>query len=348
MKQIKSKVAKVRRRKPVEQTDKPARITNDTIAEHREEVLGKARKYIYPLRQSKHRLVQISITVLIVAFIGFFSYCVLALYKFKSNSTFLYKVTQVIPFPVARTGSNFVSYEDYYFEINHYTHYYRTQQDLDFNSDAGKQQLAEFKKRALEKVINDEYIKEVAKQKGISVSDREVEDKIATVRNQNRLGANDKEFQSVLKDFWGWSENDFKRSLKMQLLSEKVNSALDTATHDRANAALAQLKNGKDFAALAKEVSDDPVSKQNGGDYGFPIDKTNRDIDPRVIDALFKLQPGQTSEVIDVGYGLEIVKKLQDQDGKVRAAHISFNFKNINDYLNDIKDQKKTRAYVRF
>lgn len=346
---MKKIVSKLRRRSKKNGVESHSRVTNDTVAEHREEVLGRARKYIYPLQQSKHKLVIVSITLFLVAIVTFFSYCTLALYKFKSSSTFLYRVTQVIPFPAARIGSDFVAYENYLFEINHYTHYYRTQQGLDFNSDTGKLQLQEFKKRALDKVINDAYIKELAKQKGITVSDSEVEDQITIVRNQNRLGASDKEFQGVLKDFWNWSENDFRRSLKTQLLSQKVIAALDTDTQSRADTALAQLKNGKDFATLARETSEDPVSKEIGGEFGFPIEKTNRDVNPNTVEALFKLKDGEYSEVINIGYGLEIVKNIKTEtDGKIRAAHIVFNFKDINDYTNELKDQRKTRAYLRF
>ncbi len=349
MKKLASKIKAKARRTPRSTVASDGRITNDTVAEHREEVLGQARKYIYPLRHSKHKLVIISLTLFLVAIVAFFTYCTLALYKFKSTSTFLYRVTQVIPFPAARIGSDFVAYENYLFEINHYTHYYRTQQSLDFNSDAGRQQLSEFRKRALDKVINDAYIEELADQKGITVSDREVDDQIAIVRNQNRLGASDKEFQSVLKDFWNWSENDFRRSLKTQLLSQKVVAAMDTDTQKRAVAALDQLKAGKDFATLAREVSEEPISKAAGGDFGFPIEKTNRDVNPLTVEALFKLQPGQSSEIINVGYGLEIVKNLETQpDGKIHAAHLVFNFKDVNDYTNELKDKKKTRVYLRF
>ncbi|MGI9028049.1 MAG: peptidylprolyl isomerase [Candidatus Saccharimonadales bacterium] len=350
MKKLASKI-KAKARRPSRRNTPPLdnRITNDTVAEHREQVLSRARKYIYPLQQSKHKLVIISITLFLLAIVAFFTYCTLALYKFKSSSTFLYRVTQVIPFPAARIGSDFVAYENYLFEVNHYTHYYRTQQNLDFNSDAGRQQLSEFQKRALGKVINDAYVKELAKTRGITVSDQEVEDQITIVRNQNRLGSNDKEFQSVLKDFWNWSENDFKRSLKTQLLAQKVVAALDTDTQTRADTALAQLKNGKDFTALAAEVSEDPVTKAAGGAFGFPIEKTDRDINPNTIEALFKLQPGQYSEVINIGYALEIIKNIETQpDGKIKAAHIVFNFKDINQYTNELKDQKKTRAYLRF
>ncbi len=324
------------------------RITNDTVAEHREEVLGSARKYIYPLRRSKRRLVTITLSLIALAGAGFLAYSAVALYKLQDTSMFMYRVSSVVPFPVARTGSTFVSYEDYLFEINHYTHYYKTQQQLDFKSDAGQRQLAEFKKRALEKVIDDAYVKKIAKQKGITVTDKEVNDQIAVVRSQNRLGGNNKEFETVLKDFWGWSVDDFKRSLKQQLLSQKVLSALDSGAHKKANDAYAQLQSGKDFATLAKEVSEDLSTKASGGDYGFEIDKSNRDISATVVNSLFALKPGQYSRVVEAGYGLEIVKNNEQKGDKIKASHILFNFKNIKEYLNDIKDQEKTRTYIHF
>lgn len=324
------------------------RITNENLAEHREEVLGKARKYIYPLRHSKHKLVVISLSLFVAGLVVFFSYCVVALYKFKSSSDFLYQVTKVVPFPLARIGSDFVSYESYLFEIKHYTHYYGTQQSVDFGSDSGKEQLAEFKKRAYQKVINDAYVKEIAAEKGITISDQEVENEITTYRNQNRLGSSNEEFEAVLRDYWDWSLNDFKSTLKQQLLNQKVIAALDTSANDKATKALEQLRSGKDFAALAKEVSEDPSTSTNGGDFGFEVDKNNRDISPKTVEALFKLKPGEVSEIINIGYALEIVKNLEQKEDKAKAAHIIFNFKDVNDYLGEIKDQRKARAYVTF
>jgi hypothetical protein len=85
------------------------RITNETIAVHREEVLKGARKYIYPLQHSKHRIIVLTSVILSVAIIGFLVYSGIALYKLNQYNTFLYRVTQVIPFPVGRVGSNFMS-----------------------------------------------------------------------------------------------------------------------------------------------------------------------------------------------------------------------------------------------
>jgi hypothetical protein len=330
------------------QPQKPGRITNENVAEHREEVIGHARKKIYPLRHSKNRLVTISITVFLIALVVFISYCTLALYRFKQNPEFLYNVTRVIPFPVARIGSDFVAYENYLFEINRQVYYYQTQQDADFSTESGKRQLEQYKKRALQKVINDAYIHQLAEENGIIVSDQEVDQELEISRSQNRLGSSETELEDILKDLWNWSINDFKRTLKQQLLAQKVASALDTQAHKKADAAYAKLKAGANFGKLAAKVSDDPSTKNNKGEYSFLIDKTNRDISPKAAAALFKLKPGEYSKPVDVGYGLEIIKNIEKNGDTVKAAHIVFNFKDISQYINDVKEERPTRAYIKF
>jgi len=322
------------------------RITNETVAVHREEVLSSARKYIYPLEHSKHRIVVISISLFIVMIVGFFSYSTLALYRFQTNSTFIYRVSQVIPFPVARTGGSFVSYENYLFELRHYMHYYENQQQLDFKSEAGRKQLAEYKRRALKKVIDDAYIKQLAKKNGVNVSNQEVEDQLTIVRSQNRLGNSKSMFEDVLKEFWGWSVDDFKRSLRQQLLTQKVLARLDTDTKTRAETALGELRSGADFAQVAKKYSDDQATKDNRGEFTFIVNQANPDLTAQTTEKLFKLDPGQTSDIVNIGYALEIVKTIEKTGDRVRGAHILFNFKDINTYINNLKENQKARTYI--
>ncbi len=347
MKKMIQKIKDKRKPKDIEEVAAQApRITNETVAEHREEVLNSARKYIYPLQHSKHKIVVTTITLFVVAVVGFFSFTLVSLYKLKSHSSFIYGVTRVLPFPVARAGSSFVSYENYLFELRHYIHYYQNQQKLDFNTESGRQQLAEFKKRALEKVVNDAYVKQLAKQYKVSVSSKEVDVEIQTVRAQNRLGESDKVFEDVLREYWGWSVQDFERSLRQQLLAQKLLPKLDPSVLTKARAAKAELSTGADFAATAKKYSEDPASKDTGGEYPQPIDKTNREINAQVSTALFKLQNGQVSDVIEAGYTVEIVKNIETQGDRIRAAHIAFNYQDISAYLNDYKDKHKTRLYI--
>lgn len=323
------------------------RITNDTIAAHREEVIGSARKYIYPLRHSKHRAVIISASLFVVLVIGFFIYSFVALYRVQANSSFLYRVTQVIPFPIAKVGSSWVDYENYLFELRHYEHYYQTQQKVDFSSQAGQQQLDSYKKQAMDEIIDDALVKQLAAQHHISVTSQEVDNEITLVRNQDQLGNNEKVFEDVLNEFWGWSLNDFKRELKTQLLAQKVVGTLDTATHERAQAALAQLQTGANFATIAAQYSDDTATKDNGGQFTAPIARTDQSIPPQTIQTLFSLQPGQVSGIVNIGYGLEIDKVISIQGDKVQAAHILFNFQSLDTYLSPLKAKEKAHIFIK-
>lgn len=348
IKKLKTKRAERKAAKEVKIPKDVPNITNTTIAEHRDEVLTSARKYIYPLQHSKHKIVLISTTLFIITLVAFFTYCTIALYKLQSSSTFLYRVTQVIPFPVARIGGQFIAYENYLFELRRYTHYYETQQKLDFqNNELDKQQLDEFRTQALKKVIDFAYIKQLAKEKNITVSDQEIEDKIQLLREQNRLGSGEQVFEDVLKDYFGWSSTDFKRYLHQEILTQKVIAAMDTETQGRADQAYAELQAGKKFEKVAKKYTDDASSKNDGGEFGFVIDKNNRDLTPEATAALFRLKPGEYSPVINTGYSLEIFKLIDLKDGnKAQAAHILFNLRDINGQINDMKAKDQARAYI--
>lgn len=324
------------------------RITNDTVAEHREEVLSSARKYIYPLQHSKHRVVRISLALLTLAVIAFFVSCGLALYKFQTTATFMYDVTRVIPFPIAKAGNAWVSYESYLFELRRNMHYYETQQRTDFATKDGKTQLQRLKQQALAQVTQDAYVKQLAKKSNVTISSQAVDAQVQLVRSQNRLGSNDRVFKDVLSEFWGWDETDFKRELKQQLLQQKVAAVLDTATKIKAESALAQLKAGADFATVAAQQSDDPSTKANGGAYAKPITRADRDISPQVTAEAFKLKANEISGIIDTGFTLDIIKVLTvTSSSSVQAAHIQFNYSDISTYVKPLQSSEPLKRYVK-
>lgn len=348
---VKQLWAKRPRRKQKETTFEEAvhnipRITNETVAEHRENVLSGARKLIYPLKHSTHRVIAVSAGILAGLIIAFFAYSVMALYWFNTTSEFMYRVTRVLPFPVAKAGSDFVLYEDYLFELRHYIHYYQTQQEVDFNTDAGRAQLDSFREEALQMVTDNAYVKQLAREHGITVSDAEVRSEVDLLRSQNRLGGSDQVFENVLREYWGWSVQDFERKLHQQLLAQKVASALDTQAHQRAKNVLDQLRDGADFAEVAEQHSDDERTKANGGNYGFVVDRTNRDLPPQVIDALFKLEPDEFSGIVETPLGLEIVRMRERGGSGVRASHIFFHFRSINDYIDPLKADREPRYFI--
>jgi hypothetical protein len=349
LKSIKKPSLKNLRRKSPDQKISQAienlpRITNETVAEHREEMLSSARKFIYPLKHSRVRIVKVSISLFAIGLVIFMSYVGLALYKLQSSSTFIYGVTRVLPLPVGKAGSNWISYESYLFELRHLKHYYETQQSVDFSIE--KDQLRDFKQQAMDQVVTDAFVKQLAKQQKVSVTAAEVNDEMRLLRDQNRLGNSEAEFEDVLREFWGWNISDFRRELEQQLLSQKVVASLDTEAGDKIRVAQAQLQNGADFGTVAKQVSEDPASKDNNGEYGFLIDHSSRDVAPKVVDTLFRMQPGQVSDIVDTGYTLEIEKVISIDNGKIRAAHIVVNYKPVKDYVKPLRDKEGTQQYI--
>lgn len=322
------------------------KITNETVAEHREDVLSSARKYKYPLAHSKHRIVIVSTALLVAALVGFFVYCGLALYKFQTSSAFIYRVTQVLPFPVARAGKHFVAYENYLFELRRYEHYYQSQQRVDFSSKDGKRQLARYKPIALQEVVQAAYVKQLAAAHHISVTSAELNEQMSALQAQNQ--SNNQELAAVTSKFFGWSLDDLKREIKQELLAQKVAAKLDTGTQKRASDVLKQLQAGGDFVKLAAQYSDDTATKSNGGQYpDDTVTTASTDVPPPVVKALQKMKNGQISDVIEAGDTLEIVKLLSNDGGKLKAAHISFKLTPITKYIADFQKTHPEHNYIK-
>lgn len=323
------------------------RITNETVGEHREEVLSSARKYIYPLQHSKHRVVRISISLLVLVILFFFGFCGLALYKLQVTSGFIYDVTRVVPFPVAKTGKTWVGYESYLFELRRNMHYYHTQQQANFSTRDGQVQLKRLKQQALGQVVQDAYVKQLAAQNHVSVSDQAVTDELNLLRNENRLGSSPRALRDSLNAFFGWNESDLRRELKKEMLAQAVVVKLDAATSNRAKAALRQLVGGADFGALAGQVSEDLTTKGNGGQYPSVVTLNDSQVPPAVTAELFQLKPGQVSGIINTGYSLDIVKQIDASGSSVHAAHIQFNFQPITAYTKPLQAKEPPHYYIK-
>lgn len=71
----------------------------------------------------------------------------------------------------------------------------------------------------------------------------------------------------------------------------------------------AKLKAGEDFAFLAKKSSEDPLSRERGGDLGF-VAKGDMGL-PEMDAAIFKLKEAELSGVVETEIGYHIVKMIE-------------------------------------
>jgi peptidyl-prolyl cis-trans isomerase D len=89
----------------------------------------------------------------------------------------------------------------------------------------------------------------------------------------------------------------------------------EAAVKTLAESVLAKVKAGGDFAALARQHSDDDASKKNGGD----LDYFGRGTMPKEVeDAVWALSPGQVSGVVKSPAGLYIVKVVDKKAASTR------------------------------
>jgi peptidyl-prolyl cis-trans isomerase C len=98
----------------------------------------------------------------------------------------------------------------------------------------------------------------------------------------------------------------YDQFVKDQKPQDQVNAKhILVKTEDEAKAVITDLKGGGDFAAIAKEKSNDPGTKATGGDLGW---FTKDEMVPEFAEAAFKLQKGQYTETpVKTQFGYHVI-----------------------------------------
>jgi parvulin-like peptidyl-prolyl isomerase len=125
----------------------------------------------------------------------------------------------------------------------------------------------------------------------------------------------------------GISEAQYRDYIRAGLLTSKLADALGeevptvaeqanarhilVETEEEANAVLARLEAGEEFADLAQELSTDTGSAANGGELGFV--PRGRFVEP-IDEAIFTLPIGEISEPIETEFGWHIVQVLDREE----------------------------------
>ncbi len=112
----------------------------------------------------------------------------------------------------------------------------------------------------------------------------------------------------------------------------------DEAARAKAEEIKARIDAGEDFAALAKEFSQDPGSAADGGDLGYAGPGV---YDPAFEEALYALQQGQVSVPVKSAFGWHLIKLLGVQSPEVPS------FDSLKDKLaRDFKAQQVEQRFV--
>lgn len=337
-----------RAKKPVEP---PSRITNETVAEHREQILAGGRKFKYPHQYEKHKLV---FNVIIIALVTVLLLGVIIwwqLYPSQNTSTFFYRVTRILPVPVASVDGAQVRYSDYLMSLSGSKHYLEQSERLNLNSEDGKRQVEFMKRQALDGAIADTYAAKVAREKGVEVTDSEVdkviEASLTTVSGKISQDIYDDSTLSTL----GYSRDEYRQIIRRSLIRQEVAYAVDDKANNAKKAAetLLEAKKKPSLENIAKQLQDKGYSVQLGS-TGTMVPRTNHD--GGVTQQAAKLKVGQLSSFFrsnDGSFernGYYIVQLTESDDKQVSYDYIRIPLTVFNEQLKTLKKNNKVQEYI--
>lgn len=194
-------------------------------------------------------------------------------------------------------------------------------------------------KQTLENLIYEELIQQEADKAGIKVTDADIDKEIEKIKKN--MGGSEEELIKQLESS-GMTLESLRVQMVPQLNLRKILEKEVTVTDDEmkqffeenkaqfdvaeqvkvahillptkeeAEAVLKQLKEGADFAQLAKEKSTDPGSKDNGGEYDFfPRGTMHEPFE----NAAFSLKKDELSDVVQTDSGFHVIKLLDRKEG---------------------------------
>jgi parvulin-like peptidyl-prolyl isomerase len=202
-------------------------------------------------------------------------------------------------------------------------------------SDEEKQEmLIQGRRQVLDVMIEQVLIEQAAARIGIAVSDEEVESVIQRDIEEN---GGRTEFDAWLQTN-DWTYEEYQTRQRSMMISsqmfERITQDVPTkaeqvharhilvAEEDEARAVLSQLQSGADFAAVAREHSLDPSTKESGGDLGFFPRGTL--VVPEVEDVAFSLSVGQISDSVQTAMGyhiVQVIERVPDKDLTEESWH---------------------------
>ncbi|MBQ3305867.1 SurA N-terminal domain-containing protein [Candidatus Saccharibacteria bacterium] len=313
----------------------------EKLDERRKEVLSKGKKFRYPMQHAKHRLVLITVVIAVLAVIvaGVTGWALL--YKMQDTGDVLYRLTRVVPVPVAEIDGEKVRYSDYLM-------IYRSSiTPVERQGSAGS--LADFegmkdyyKRGALNSAEDFAVAIKFAREMGVSVSDAEVNEAFDEHRTAGGTDRSKDSFLKVLSDNFGMDESEYRRLLYLNLLKMKVAQAMDVEAEETATKVEKLLAENGSFERAQEELGDKIVLEQTGQMVSI------LNVDGGRAEKAASMEKGAISErfVSNSGDGYYFVKLVEKNDKEVSYVSIKVPFTSLNSEISQIRKDGKVKEYI--
>lgn len=337
---MKKIVAKLRRKQTKQ--GPAGRITNDTVAEHRERVLSGGRKFKYPLQYTRHKLVINTIIISILAIIMIIGFGWWRLYPNQSTSEFMYRVTRVLPLPVADVDGTSVRYSDYLMKYRSAEHYLRNKEQANLAGEDGARQIEYIRQQSMEDAVADAYAMRLADEHGVSVGDAELEEFLREQRQSQDGEVSQRAYDAVIRDYYNWDADEYRHAMRTKLLRQKVAYAIDEVAREGADTVQQVLLADEDSPNLRKVVEDHTESLP-GISYGVSgwVPRTNQD-GGLTAEAL-KLEEGDVSDITRplIGDGYYFIRLIDSNASQVNYEYIRIPLRAFSERLDRLYEEGK-------
>ena len=315
----------------------------EKVEERREEVLSTGRKFKYPSQWTKHRIVistiLISLVMIAMVIVGGW----LALYKIGMTDDLLFRVTKILPVPVANVDSENALFSDYLMLYKSSMTSIERQSGSQFDQQSLNDLRLKYKRAALTDTESYTYAIKLAKEQGIEITKEDVANEFDRHLKIGGIDRSEDAFLKIVNDNFGLDKSEYERMLYLSLVKSAVAIKIDTKATELAKKVESMLQaNGNDFQAVATELGDQIVYEETGG----LVDSKN--IDGGRATEAFKLEPGQSSgKFLSMnGDGYYFVKLLNKTDSQVNFASIRIPFTEFDKQFDALKTDGKITEYI--
>lgn len=327
----------------IKQPKQKPKTEREKVEERREEVLAKGRKFKYPLQYTKHKLVINTILVAAVAVVAMVVAGWLALYQFQSTGEMMYRVTQVLPVPVAEVEGAKVRYSDYLMIYRSNLQTSEQQSGQLGNTEDDDLVRAEYKRTALEAAVEYTYAMKLGKELGLSVAEEEVDQAFDEHRKVGGVERSEEAFLKIVQDNFGMNRREYRRMLELTLMKAKVEQEIDeTAQAVAAEVETMLNENGGDMAAVVESLGEQVEYEATGQ----LVDNMN--VDGGRSNKAMTLEPGQVSErfLSNNGDGYYFVKLVEKTETQVNYESIKVKFTTFAERVAQLYEEGKVKELI--
>lgn len=272
--------------------------------------------------------------ILVLIYLGVGVFEGIRIYKLKNNDQLTKNISIFYPFPAAFADGRPIWVKDYYRQ-NTYIECF-TQKTQQVVADE-----ATLMTQIINQLVENKILEMQALKYSVNVSSKDVNEAYQKIIDQAGGRA---EVKKVLRDLYCMSEREMKALVKDQVLKEKIRSEIISQVkvfhilikdENRAKEIYDRAKNGEDFAALAKQYSEDIKSRDSGGELEWAargeITADGKPV-PEFDEAVFAANPGDLVGPIKTSAGFEIIK-IDKKKGQISQ--------NFTDWLSELKNKTK-------